>query len=143
MIADRRQRLARGLLVGLAIAAAALLSGTAYILASPLFRPYAPVRLTSGTFMIVVVFCGAVVAAGLERPRGALGAAPPIAAGGATVFGLVLAFPALTGATTNAAGLIDYALTQAVFAFFLLLPIAFFGACLGLVAGYLRQGRRA
>ena len=127
----------------LAVGAAGLIVGAAYALATPVLAPYAPLRLASGWFFLIVLTSSAAVAIGLEQPRAALAAVPPIAAVAGAVIGLVLALPAFTDADLNAVGLTNYAITQGAFAFFILLPLVFFGASLGLVLTYLWHDRRS
>ena len=127
----------------LAVAAAGVIAGAAYGLATPLLAPYAPVRLAGGWFLLVALGCGAAVAIGLQQPRAGLAAAVPVSALAGGLVGLVLALPVFTDDALNAVGLTNYAITQGAFAFFLLLPVVFLGASLGLVAAYLWQERRS
>ena len=127
----------------LAVAAAGAIAGAAYGLATPPLALYAPVRLAAGWFLLVALGCGAAVAIGLQQPRAGLAAAVPVSALAGGLVGLVLALPVFTDDALNAVGLTNYAITQGAFAFFLLLPVVFLGASLGLVAAYLWQERRS
>jgi hypothetical protein len=125
------------------VAAAGAIAGAAYGLATPPLAPYAPVRLAAGWFLLVALACGAAVAIGLQQPRAGLAAAVPVSAVAAGLVGLVLALPVFTDDELNAVGLTNYAITQGAFAFFVLLPVVFCGAGLGLMATYLWQEWRS
>jgi hypothetical protein len=139
----RRRSVGRAGLGALAVAAAGVIAGAAYGLATPPLAPYAPVRLGGGWFLLVALACGAAVAIGLQQPRAGLAAAVPVSAVAGGLVGLVLVLPVFTDDELNAVGLTNYAMTQGAFAFFLLLPVVFLGASLGLVIAYLWQERRS
>lgn len=143
---DERRGNRRGhwLLLALAMLAAGIVSGTAYALTIPILAPYVPFGLSSGQMYLVVLAATALHGLAQRQPRAALASVPLIAALGGGLYGLVLALPALvdTTAALNGTGLVNYALTQGAFAFFLILPIAFFGASLGIVGHYVWQDRR-
>ena len=135
---DAAARLGLG---ALAIAAAGLIAGAVYALATPVLGPYAPLRLPGGWFLLAVLACGGAVAIGLGQPRAALASVAPVAAIGGALIALVLALPVFTDDDLNAVGLTNYAITQGAYAFFILLPVLFFGATLGLIAAYLWRDR--
>lgn len=137
----RRPALTRFLIGVLAIVAGGVVVGAGWTLASPTTEPYAPLHLDGGFFFLIALVGSAVVALVMGQPRAAFGSVPAVAAVAAAVYGLVLALPALLDPTLNAVGLVNYAIGQGAFAFFIILPLAFFGACVGLIAGYIWQDR--
>jgi hypothetical protein len=139
--APRRPALTGVLLRVLAILMGGVVTAAGWTLASPTTLPYAPLHLSGGLFFLIVLAASAVVALVMGQPRAAFGSVPVLSAVTAVLYGLVLALPALVDPTLNAVGLVNYAITQGAFAFFIILPLAFFGACVGLIAGYIWQDR--
>ena len=139
--APRRRALTGVLLRVLAILTGGLVTATGWTLASPTTLPYAPLHLSGGLFFLVTLAASAATALVLGHPRAAFGSVPALSAVAAVLYGLVLALPALVDPSLNAVGLVNYAITQGAFAFFIILPLAFFGACVGLIAGYIWQDR--
>lgn len=122
----------------LACVACGIISGATYTLVAPPLAPYAPVALAGWWFVFATFACVTLLSFGLghQRPRGVLVAAFVVPVLAAALFGLMIALPAFTEYAENVIGLINYALTQAAFAFFTILVIAFPAAIAGLIGSY-------
>ena len=138
-----RAGLATGGLIALACLACGVVLGAAYSLFAPPLAPFAPIAFSGWAFALLTF--AAVVALGVglghTRPRVVMLAAPGVAALGTALFAAILALPLATAYGVNAVGLINYAITQAAFAFFVLLTIAFPAAMVGMLASYFWNDR--
>ncbi len=133
--ADRREMVQSTALAILAAIIAGVIVGSVYTLVARPLAPYAPVALDGWWLPLAVGFCGVAIGFGVshERIRLALGLVVIVALVGAAVFSLMLSLPSFTSYSTNAVGLINYALTQGTLCCFVLLVIAFPAVMVGLL----------
>ena len=137
-VGGRAEARRAAVLGALACVACGTISGATYTLVAPPLAPYAPVALPGWWFAASTFACVALLSFGLghSRPRGVIVAAFVVPALAAALFAVMLALPAFTDLAENVIGLINYALTQATFAFFTILVLAFPAAIAGLLGSY-------
>lgn len=138
MSVGRREQVQLALLTIVAVLAAGVVIGALYCLVTLPLAPYAPLKVEGWVLALVTMVCIAALGVGLghERMRLSFIATAGVAVVAAAVYGGLLALPAFTEYSTNAVGLVNYALTEATFAGFIVLVIAFPAMILGLVISY-------
>lgn len=144
-MSDRERGTTRRLngLAALACLACGLIVGAAYTSFAPPLAPFAPFALSGGWFALISAASAVALGLGIghQRLRAVMLAALAVAALGSALFAALLVLPVFTPEGRNVIGLLNYALTQAAFAFFAMVVIVFPAAMVGMLADYLWSDR--
>jgi hypothetical protein len=130
-------------LTALATIASGVISGAAYSLTTMTLAAFATPHLPGWWMIPIIGGCAALLgfSIGHTRPQASIASAFVSSLIGAALFALVLALPGFTSYGRNVIGLVNFALTQSAFAFFIILIIAFPAAMAGLLGNYFWEDR--
>lgn len=132
-----------GGLAALGCIACGVVVGAAYTLVAPPLAPFAPFALSGWGFAAITLAATGILGCGLgaHRPRAVVAMPLLVAALAAAIYALLLALPAFAPYGGDTVGLINYALNQAAFAFFIIIVLTFPAAIVGLLANYFWNDR--